>query len=232
MFKQKKHLFFDLDHTLWDYEANSAETLTELWRKHSIVDHGVDLEGFLGKFSEINEKLWDDFHGGVISKEVIRKERFPSIYKALNINDSSGAEIMQVEYISVCPTKPHLVDGVAELLENLRGKYELHIITNGFDEIQGTKLKSGGINQYFNHIISSGLVGFRKPEKKIFEHALELANATAANSLMIGDNPISDILGAYNAGIDQVFYNPNGLKCPVTPTLEIKSMRDLIAYFN
>lgn len=227
MFKNKKHLFFDLDHTLWDYESNSQETLTELWNKYKIAEHGVELKGFLGKFTEINEKMWDDFHEGTITKDTIRKERFPSVYKALSIDDTAGAEAMQVEYINVCPTKPNLIDGVADLLEEASGKYELHIITNGFDEIQGIKLKSGAIDHYFNHIISSGRVGFQKPDPRIFEHALNLAGASAEESLMIGDNPVSDIKGAHLAGIDQVFYNPNGMDCPVTPTLEIKSMHDL-----
>lgn len=227
MFHHKKHLFFDLDHTLWDYESNSEETLTELWTKYDIAVHGVDLPGFIGKFTEINEKMWDDFHEGLISKETIRQERFPSVYKALNIDDTAGAEFMQVDYINVCPTKPHLVSGVAALLQQVAEKYELHIITNGFDEIQGIKLQSGAIAHYFNHIISSGQVGYRKPDKRIFEHALTLAGATPEESLMIGDNPVSDIKGAFLAGIDQVFYNPNGLDCPVEPTLEIKSMSEL-----
>ena len=227
MFHHKKHLFFDLDHTLWDYESNSEETLTELWQKYQISEHGVDLNGFIGKFTQINEKMWDDFHVGLIDKETIRQERFPTVFRALDIDDTAGAETMQVEYINVCPTKPHLVDGVADLLEQVADKYELHIITNGFDEIQGIKLRSGAIDQYFKEIISSGLVGFRKPDKRIFDFALEAAGATAEESLMVGDNPISDIKGAYLAGIDQVFYNPNGLDCPVKPTLEIRSMKEL-----
>lgn len=227
MFKNKKHLFFDLDHTLWDYESNSAETLTELWNKYNVANHGVALNSFLGKFTEINEKMWDAFNQGTIDKDAIRNDRFPSIFQALNIDDTAGAEDMQVEYINVCPTKPNLVDGVADLLRETSEKYELHIITNGFDEIQGTKLRSGAIDHYFNHIISSGNVGFRKPDRRIFDHALNLAGATAQESVMIGDNPVSDIKGAYMAGIDQVFYNPNGMDCPVTPTLEIKSMREL-----
>lgn len=230
MFHHKKHLFFDLDHTLWDYESNSEETLTELWSKYGISGHGVDLSGFIGKFTEINEKMWDDFHEGLISKETIRQERFPSVFKALNIDDTAGAETMQVEYINVCPTKPHLVAGVADLLEQVAEKYELHIITNGFDEIQGIKLSSGNIAHYFSHIISSGQVGYRKPDKRIFDHALEVAGARPEESLMIGDNPVSDIKGAYLAGIDQVFYNPNGLLCPVEPTLEIRSMRELMKF--
>jgi putative hydrolase of the HAD superfamily len=230
MFQNKKHLFFDLDHTLWDYESNSEETLTELWNKYKISGHGVDLNGFIGKFTEINEKMWDDFHVGLIDKDTIRQERFPSVFKALNIDDTAGAETMQVEYINVCPTKPHLVDGVADLLSQVSEKYELHIITNGFDEIQSIKLKSGAIDHYFKEIISSGLVGFRKPDKRIFDYALEVAGAQAGESLMIGDNPVSDIKGAQLAGIDQVFYNPNGLACPVTPTLEIKSMKELLEF--
>ena len=231
MFQNKKHLFFDLDHTLWDYETNSAETLSELWQKYELNNYQVALDDFLKTFSTINDKMWDDFHEGIINKDTIRIERFPKIFRALDIEVNAKASAMQTDYINVCPTKPYLVDGVSELLDLVDGNYELHIITNGFDEIQGTKLISGGIEKYFNHIISSGQVGFQKPDKRIFDFALDLAQATAADSLMIGDNPVSDIKGAHMAGIDQVFYNPHGMACPVTPTMEVKSMRELLNCF-
>ena len=228
MFKHKQHLFFDLDHTLWDYEANSTETLNELWDAYKLQNWAISLPEFLATFTRINEGMWDDLHAGKISKDIIRNERFPRVLAALNIVENTIALKMQAEYIDVCPTKPYLVDGVKELLEAIHGKYEMHIITNGFDEIQGVKLKSGGIGHYFTHVITSGMVGYQKPDRQIFDYAMNLAKSAPSDSLMIGDNPVSDIHGAYLAGIDQVFYNPNKLICPVSPTLEVRSMRDLI----
>ena len=150
MFRNKRHLFFDLDHTLWDYETSSEETLKELWNQYDLNAHGVQLNNFLEKFSEVNGQLWDRFHAGEIDKDVIRKDRFPTIYSELSINDNSSASDIQNDYINVCPTKSYLIDGAMELLESLKGRYELHIITNGFEEIQGTKLKSGGIGHFFD----------------------------------------------------------------------------------
>lgn len=231
MFHHKKHIFFDLDHTLWDYETSSDETLNELWSSYELQQWDIPLDSFENKFSRVNAEMWDRFNEGKLSKDAIREERFPRIFDSFGVDDKQVALDMQVDYIGVCPTKPYLIEGARDLLDVLFGKYELYIITNGFEEIQGTKMKSGGLDKYFNIVISSGLVGYQKPEKEIFEHALSLARAEVPESLMIGDNPVSDIEGAYRAGIDQVFLNPNGQKCAVQPTLEVKSLRDLIPYF-
>jgi len=230
MFSSKSHLFFDLDHTLWDYEACSNETLEELWLAYGLNERGVPLNSFLQKFSEVNEELWRQLHAGEINKDVIRNDRFPAILSALAITDNGIAIKMQHEYINVCPTKPYLIDGALELLESISGKYGLHIITNGFDEIQGVKLRSGGIDHFFEEVITSGRAGYQKPDKQIFDFAIKETNTRPEEALMIGDNPISDIEGAYLAGIDQVFFNPDNQKCPVTPTLEIKSLTELLKY--
>ena len=230
MFKSKSHLFFDLDHTLWDYETSSNETLAALWMKYKINENGVSQNNFINKFSEINEALWRQLHAGEINKDVIRKERFPTILKELAIGDQSIANEMQAEYIAICPTKPYLIDGALELLASLSGRYGLHIITNGFDEIQSVKLKSSGIEHFFDEIITSGVAGFQKPDKKIFDFALKKVATNSSESLMIGDNPISDIEGAYLAGMEQVFFNPHNQLCPIKPTLEIKSLRELMEH--
>ena len=231
MFQNKKHIFFDLDHTLWDYETSSEETLRELWNQYELNDQGIPLNNFLNKFSEVNGQLWDRFHAGEIDKDVIRKDRFPTIFAELSGNNNMSSDDIQNDYIHVCPTKPYLIEGALELLESLVGRYELHIITNGFEEIQSVKLTSGRISHFFDQIITSGMAGSQKPEPEIFDYSLAKANATKNESVMIGDNPISDIHGAYLSGIDQVFYNPDSLECPITPTLEIRSMKDLIKYF-
>jgi len=230
MFHSKTHLFFDLDHTLWDYVRCSKETLSELWLAYQLEEKGVQFNEFFRKFNEINECLWQRYHNGEIEKEVIRDDRFPTILAELSIPDGNLALNMQREFLRVCPTKPYLIDGAIELLESLSGRYGLHIITNGFDEIQDTKLRSSGIDHFFEEVITSGTAGSQKPENRIFEFALEKIMALPAATLMIGDNPLSDIEGAYRAGIDQVFFNPNKQLCPITPTLEIESLRELLDY--
>jgi YjjG family noncanonical pyrimidine nucleotidase len=231
MFRQKRHLFFDLDHTLWDYETSSAETLKEIWESYRLADKDVTLERFLQQFTEVNEALWNQLHAGEISKDVIRKERFPAILSRLSISDRKLATEIQEVYINECPTKAYLIDGAMDLLEHVSGRYKLHILTNGFGEIQDIKLRSGKIEHFFSEIITSELAGYQKPDKKIFDFALTKANVNAVDAVMIGDNPLSDIKGAQLAGIDQIFFNPDGQQCPVIPTLEIKSLRDLIVYF-
>jgi putative hydrolase of the HAD superfamily len=227
MFKHKKHLFFDLDHTLWDFDYNSSETLSELWNRFELNRLEIQLEPFLVNFKTINEAMWEKLNIGLIDKDEIRHQRFPTVLKSFNVVDHTLANEIASEYINICPTKPHLIDGALDLLNNIKDNYELFIITNGFDEIQDTKLNSGGIKHFFKNIITSGAIGHKKPERQIFDHALEVAGAQLETSLMIGDNPIADIQGAHAIGLEQVFYNPYKLRCPVTPTLEISSMREL-----
>ena len=230
MFRSKKHLFFDLDHTLWDYEACSNETLEELWLAYRLNEKGVQLNSFLQKFSDVNEELWKQLHAGKINKDVIRNDRFPTILSELDIADNHMSVDMQEEYLKVCPTKPYLIEGALELLESISGRYGLHIITNGFDEIQSVKLRSSGIEHFFKEVITSGIAGYQKPDKQIFDFAIKKVVTKPEDALMIGDNPISDIEGAYLAGLDQVFFNPYNQDCPITPTLEIKSLRELLDY--
>ncbi len=231
MFRHKKHLFFDLDHTLWDYHTCSNETLEELWQRYKLQQLGIPLAVFMDTFYQINDELWERFHDGLIDKNIIRKERFPAVFAALHIHDPAMAASMQTEYIHTCPTKPHLVPGARQLLDHLAGRYRLHIITNGFEEVQDIKLKSGGIAHYFEVIVTSAGAGAQKPQKEIFDFALQQAGAQRHESLMIGDNPVSDIAGAHRAGIDQVFYNPRALSCPVKPTLEIQHLNELLPLF-
>lgn len=224
----KKHLFFDLDHTLWDYQANSNETLTELWESYKLSDFGVDQADFLTQFEVVNTKLWDGFNKGEITKETIRTQRFSKVFETMNIGVVYKVDQLQEDYLNICPTKTHVIADAHLVLEELAPFYNLHIITNGFDEIQSVKLAQSGLTPFFNKIITSSSAGYQKPQPEIFEHSLRLADATAKVSLMIGDNPESDIIGASNAGIDQVFYNPNNLHCSIAPTAEIDRLKSLL----
>ena len=222
-------MFFDLDHTLWDYETNSNETLSDLWDTYNLADEGVNRIDFLTQFGVINNRLWDRFHKGEIGKDTIRNDRFKQIFNNLDIGHVKFTGQIQEDYLTICPTKPHVIADAHDVLDTLAPHYEMHIITNGFDEIQSTKLSQSGLAPYFDKVITSGKAGFQKPQPEIFHFALDLAEATAEGSVMIGDNPDSDIVGAYKAGIAQVFYNPNGLACAIEPTAEISNLKALIA---
>lgn len=223
----KKHIIFDLDDTLWDYKANSKEALIELCDSYKLTNEGVNYDSFLHTFRQVNHNLWQRFDEGKIDREVIRKERFPSVFEALSINPDGVALQMQNDFMQICPTKPRLVFGAKEVLEYLNGKYSLHILSNGFDAIQFTKLEAAGIKHFFDTVITSGRAGFRKPQPEIFEFTLKEIGASKEECIMIGDNPGSDIEGAYKYGIDQIYYNTHLKECNIEPTYTINHLKEL-----
>jgi putative hydrolase of the HAD superfamily len=225
--KNYSHLFFDLDHTLWDYERNSQATLAELYDKYGIkLKSDINQEDFVTEFTSVNDQLWDDYHSGKIDQAFIRRHRFVKIFKNLGYEFSFTAEI-SLEYINECPKKGFTLPGAIELLDHLHGKYEMLIITNGFEDIQHIKMSTTGLDKYFRHIIISGHTGFRKPEKEIFHHALEISGGEPSSSIMIGDSLESDIRGAKNVPMDQVYFNPNGFKHNEDITFEIRDLLEM-----
>jgi putative hydrolase of the HAD superfamily len=205
-----KHIFFDLDHTLWDFEKNSDLTFEQLFKAHDIH---LELQEFLAVYSPINFEYWKLYREEKVSKEVLRYGRLKDTFDQLNYAVSDDLiHLLSEEYINVLPSNNYLFDGTIELLEYLQPKYELHIITNGFDEVQDLKLEKSGIKKYFNQIITSESVGVKKPNPKVFEFALAKANANANNSVMIGDSLEADIMGALNCGISSIHFNLEDLK--------------------
>lgn len=222
------HVFFDLDHTLWDFEANSRFTIEQLFAERSLADHlGCDVERFYQKYIEINDAKWDLYRRGAITKERLRAERFVETYAAFGSDDHRGAQSFEEDYLSQCPYQGQLMEGALEAVQYLAGKYELHIITNGFHETQLIKLRESGLADYFGEVVSSDRVGVNKPNRKIFAEALRLADARRKHSVMIGDNLAIDVLGARDSGLAQVFYNPSGLTHSERITFEISELRAL-----
>ena len=200
-----KHIFFDLDHTLWDFERNSNLTFEQLFKTYNIQ---LELNDFLSTYSPINFNYWKLYREEKISKEKLRYGRLKDSFDALNydVNDDL-IHLLSEEYINVLPSNNYLFDGTIELLEYLHPKYELHIITNGFEEVQDLKLDKSGIKKYFDKIITSESVGVKKPNPKVFKFALAQANAKSEESIMIGDNLEADIIGAINSGISSIHFN-------------------------
>ncbi len=221
------HIIFDLDDTVWDYQQNSSDTLFELWQHFKLADHAIPFGQFHATFRQVNNALWDSFDQGKITRDIIRAERFPRVFKALKLNLNGAALTMQEMFMTMCSSKPALVQGVRQVLETFHQAYQFHILSNGFDEIQFAKLEAANIGHFFTHVVTSGSTGFRKPEPQIFDFMLTKINALPQDCLMIGDNPISDIQGARQAGIDQVYYNVHQKNCPISPTFTITHMREL-----
>jgi putative hydrolase of the HAD superfamily len=223
--KNIKHIFFDLDHTLWDYDRNAQETLTELY--HNLDGNAtVSLKKFIKVYYEVNEKLWHKYNRKLIDRDYIKHNRFIEVFNKTGIDEEYASE-SSTYFIKTCSRKPHLIQHAKSTLDYLKKKYKLHIITNGFNDVQPQKLASSGIDSYFDVMVTSETSQARKPEPEIFQDALERAKATKSESLMIGDNPKTDIHGARDYGIRTILYDPSGKKRSMAD-LSIKSLEELI----
>lgn len=229
--EQLKCIFFDLDHTLWDYESNSRETLQELFTIHSLQEKGVaDFDDFNKEFRRVNAALWELYDHGKIGSEVIREERFKQILEAFQAYDKKLSDELSHEYLYTCPKKSNLMPYAFETLQYLSSRYRLSIITNGFEEIQNTKLNSGNLHQFFDHIVTSQKAGHKKPAAEIFEYTLNRNGIAPHEAVMIGDNLITDIGGARKAAIQHVFYNPEKLSHQEDEIVEIESLLELQSF--
>jgi YjjG family noncanonical pyrimidine nucleotidase len=226
--KKYKCIFFDLDHTLWDYEANSKDTLHELYHGYDLISKGVHaFDDFHNEFRKVNTDLWYLYDRGLIDGDVIRRERFKRILEPFKAYEEKLSEQISKDYLDICPKKGKLMPHALDVLSYLMKHYRLAIITNGFEEIQNLKLSSSNLNSYFDHIITSQKAGHKKPSREIFECALNLNGVKSSEAMMIGDNLITDIGGARNASIDAVFYNSEDATHSHTLDFEIRSLMEL-----
>lgn len=231
--RQYKHLFFDLDHTLWDFEANSKAVIFILHQHHQLQDRGVEqAEQFFQVFSEENERLWIRYRKGLMKQDELRVKRFRNTLLHFKIADEQLAQSMAYEYIELLPQQVNLLPYAKDVLQHCQDAgYRMHIITNGFEEVQYRKMKSSGIDGYFEEVFTSERCMCLKPMKEIFDFALQACGAQAAESVMIGDNWEVDIAGAINAGWDQVFYNPSKIKVSGEPTYQINCLSEMKEIF-
>jgi YjjG family noncanonical pyrimidine nucleotidase len=224
------HLFFDLDHTLWDFETNAHECLEEIYFSYRLESLGVDnTQSFLDTFSEVNRQYWAMLENNDISAEELKRQRFKVTLQRLGVEiDFDFGLKMTDTFLALLPHKKALIEGTIEILEYLKPKYNLHIISNGWYDIQIKKMESSAIHHYFDEIITHEKVNALKPNKAIFDYAVLATNTETEQCLMIGDNYEADVLGAMNAGIDAVFYNPDQLDFDSKPTFEIRDLRELM----
>jgi YjjG family noncanonical pyrimidine nucleotidase len=199
------HVFFDLDHTLWDFEKNSALAIETIFNKHAI---NVNLQLFLFHYVPINIKYWELYRVDKITQLELRLGRLKDTFQLVNYEiDDDKIIFLSEEYIEYLPKFNHLFDGAIEILDYLKPKYNLHIITNGFQEIQDNKLKNSNIDHYFTTITNSEMAGVKKPNPKIYDYAITEAKASKSNSIMIGDCIDADVKGALNFGMQAILFN-------------------------
>lgn len=223
------HLFFDLDHTLWDFEANAAETLADVYEINTLEKRGVnDFDFFIKQYCHHNDRLWERYTRGFIKQEELRWKRMWLTLLDFKIADEPLSKKMSVEFLERLPFKKNLFPYCIEILEYLQGKnYVLHLITNGFDAIQQNKLRESNLQKYFMEVVTSETSMSLKPNKEIFEYALAKAKAIKEESIMLGDNLDADIRGAMNAGLDTVFINHLDKKHIMKPTFEVFNLKEL-----
>ncbi len=226
--KDYRNIFFDLDHTLWDFETNSKLALGEMFQTNELKQKGIfDFNQFYQTYRPINDQFWYLYHNGKVTKEELRLGRFRETLSRFSINDEALVRSLAEQYIEISPRKTALFEGAVEVLDYLQSSYHLHIITNGFREVQRVKIENSGLQKFFRHILISEEVGWQKPQAEIFHHALKLAETSPEKSLMIGDSLQTDIAGAQNAGLDSVYFNPKNKWHKGAPTFEIKNLTEL-----
>lgn len=232
-----KHLFFDLDHTLWDFEANSRQTLLELYTAMQLDQRGIhDFDLFHRNYLVHNDKLWDRYRNGYIKVDELRWKRMWLALLDFKIADEALAREMGVRFLEMLPTRKLLFPYTIEILDYLQAKsYQLHMITNGFEKTQYGKLKHSGLEHYFKAVITSEGSNSLKPHKEIFDYAFQKTGAAPEESIMIGDSIDVDILGAVNAGIDQVHVNHLNKEIELVkgkkPTYTVFSLQELEGIF-
>ena len=228
-----QHLFFDLDHTLWDFDKNAETTLTGIFEYFDLNTRvNAAFDDFYQKYLFHNQELWERYHKGLISADDLKWKRMWRTMLDFKVADEPLAKEISARFLEVLPTQKKVFPYTFEILDYLKNKnYQLHLITNGFEKTQWSKLKNSGLDKYFTHVITSEGSNSLKPKKEIFEYAINKAGATMKQSIMIGDNLDADIQGAMNAGMDTIFVNHINASTDINPTYTITHLKQLEQIF-
>lgn len=224
------HIFFDLDHTLWDFETNSEHSLLDMFELFSLKNFVPDEKTFITRYHYHNDIYWELFRKGIISRDELRTVRFKTTLADFGVENDELVKQLAVSYLEILPTKTFLFHDTIEVLDYLKKKYTLHIITNGFEEVQFKKIRNTDIEKYFHHIITSEAAGSQKPEAAIFKYAMQLTNSNVLNSIFIGDSIEADINGAKSVGMDYVYYNPKKISHQEKLMKEISALTELKSF--
>lgn len=222
-----KHIFFDLDRTLWDFEQNMRDALTDLYINHTLEVAFPNPETFIECYNQNNHYLWEKYLKGELPKDVLRYKRFEITLAEYGIENKPLAQTLGDEYLTIMPLKTALIPDTREILDYLSNKYKLHVISNGFKEVQLPKLQRSDIDKYFEWVVTSEHSGFHKPDKRAFGYALSKANALKSESIMVGDDLEVDIVGAKKFGIDQIYFNPQKKPHQTKVTFEVRALNEI-----
>ncbi len=224
-----KYLFFDLDHTLWDFDANAKEALSELYTHFKLEEIVISpFDKFYTTYLHHNAIIWDRYHKGFITADELKWKRMQRTLLDFKIGDEILAKEMSVKFLEILPNQKKLFDYTTEILEYLvNKKYVLHLLTNGFEKTQWSKITNSNIAKYFTNVITSEISSCIKPSKEMFEYAINKAGALLHESIMIGDNLDADIQGAINAGMDNIYVNHINAGATINPTYTIYNLKEL-----
>jgi putative hydrolase of the HAD superfamily len=224
-----KHLFFDLDHTLWDFETNAKETLNDLYHLHQLQAKGItNFDDFFERYSFHNHHLWGKYTKGLIKQDELRWKRMWLTLLDYKLADETLSRNLAIQFLEILPTKKNLFAHTHQVLTYLVNKgYILHLVTNGFETVQHHKLRHSNLTHFFIEVITSEASNSIKPNKEIFDYALQKAKANIAESIMIGDNLEADIQGGINAGMDTIFVNHLEIEPTIKATYEVRSLKEL-----
>jgi len=223
-----KHIFFDLDRTIWNFDKNSIEVLKDIFSKYNLREKGIpSFDKFYSTYYEINHDLWDKYRIGAITKDFLSLERFWATLRHFNIDEKETAYSMSQDYVKLSPYKTHLFPNSHEILKYLKEKYSLHLITNGFAEVQLIKIKESNLEQYFSEVIISEQTPWKKPNPAIFQYAMNQVDASAEECIMIGDDIKADIQGAASVGMNQIWTNLINGKSYYKPTFEVNNLIEI-----
>lgn len=229
--KKYEHLFFDFDHTLWDFETNSRQALTKLYYEFNLRQFNIQSpEHFIDTYLPINYQLWADYRDGKIDAPTVKLKRFKDTLQQFGVVDLDFVKQVKAFYLNELPLGGALMPTVIDTLTTLQEHYTLHVVTNGFKAVTAEKMKHCQIGHFFQSVLSAEEVGVLKPNPLVFEMALSNNNANVQHSLYIGDNIIADVQGARGVGMDQVFFNPEQTAHAEQPTYEIKLMSELLNF--
>lgn len=223
-----KHIFFDFDNTLWDFTYNSKESLKEIFDKYNFAQDFENFDNFYQQYEKNNEELWALYREGNISKDSLTARRFLFASEKRRHNELSSLQINS-DYLSFTTQKTKVIEHAIHLLKYLQDKYIINILTDGFFEVQMVKLRTSKLSSFISNIITAEEVGHLKPNKELFEFAMDACDAKPEESIMVGDNYSTDIVGAHYAGMDQIFFNrEKKANFEVIPTFTVTTLKEIM----
>lgn len=226
-----KNLFFDLDDTPWAFSANARDTFEEMYHKYGYNRFFSSFDHFYQLYQKRNIELWEEYGQGRVTKEELNRQRFLYPLEQVGKGDASLAQRFSDDFFAVIPTKKKLIPHAREVLDYLSGRYNLYILSNGFQELQCHKMRSSGIDGYFRRVVLSDDIGVLKPHAPIFHFALSATQSQLEDSLMIGDNWENDVAGARAVGMHQVFFDvERRANLPFEPTYHITDLKELLTF--